>query len=128
MALLSSPTPEILSKRMDEIRHLLTEITCVQEYIGQLQGLAHEKAAREWRELSDTLASKLTAAKYFKYDSSLFIKYLNAQKVEVVMVACFVSFEVFDAVWMDTLAQAEITDQSTYLRAVSTVVEDGGDS
>jgi hypothetical protein len=128
MALTTTQTPEILSKRMDEIQHLFAELAQVQGAIGSLEGEAREKVAREWRELSDTLTSKLKAAKYFKYDSSLFIKFLNAQCVEVVMVACFVTFEVFDAVWMDTICQAEIIDQSTYLRAVSTVVQEGGES
>ena len=114
-------------KRMDEITHLLREIARIQRQIAPLpEGADRQKLAREWREISDTLTSKLKAAKYFRYDEGLYLKFINVQVVEVVYASCLVCFETFNAGSMDTLLDCCIVSEREYLEAVGTVVEKGG--
>jgi hypothetical protein len=120
---------KVLSKTerlTDEVRHLVAEIGDAQVTIQTQGGQLRDRAARELRELSETLASKLSAARYFQYDDSLFLKFLDAEHVQVLMVTCWASVEKFDQVWMDTIARCEIISEAEYLEALETVGQEGG--
>jgi hypothetical protein len=110
----------------DEIRHLVAELTDVQHTLPFLQDAQLQKAAREWRELFDTLTGKLSIARYFQYDDSLFLHYLGERRVQVVMATCWAATEPLDQVWLDTLAQCEIISAAEYLEALETVAQEGG--
>ena len=109
-----------------EIRHLLAEMAEAQLTMQSQAGQLQAKAAREWRELSETLTRKLSTARFFQYDDSLFIQFLDAGRVQVVMATCWAAVEPFDQVWQDTIARCEIITEAEDREALETVEQKGG--
>lgn len=109
-------------KSIEEIRHLLDELRSIQRRIDQASDEALAKLQREWREISDTLHSKMKAARVFRKDW-LFVKYLSQQQVEVVLTPHAISFEPLNGCWLDVIYDSQICDSADYAEAITSVLE-----
>jgi hypothetical protein len=113
-------------KKMDDILHLLKEVSGIQAQAAAASGPAKVKLGFEWKELSDTLHSKLKEAKYFKYDGGLMLKYIDQKTVEVLIPGNSVGFESFSSEWMNAVLECHIITQAEYLAEVGALVQKGG--
>lgn len=114
-------------KQMADIQHLIQDASRIQREIRPLVGEARERKQREWQEISDTLNTKMSAAKYFNLNDHLFMKYFSVQVIEYVdTVLNQVGFVTFNAYWLDMLYLAEITTAVAYGLAVDAVLQKGG--
>ena len=114
------------TRLLGEICHFLQEIAHCSNCLDTLVGAARETKRREWQELSETLDSKMKAARYFRHQELLFIKYLGPSTIEVVLTPDCLSREVLNGRWMDTICDSVIVDERDYLEALGAVfVEEG---
>jgi hypothetical protein len=110
-------------KSMGEIRHFLHELRRIEAKIPAAVGPeAHEKLLREWRELSDSLHSRLKAARVFRRDW-LFVKYIDQQRVEVVLTPHAISIEPLNGCWLDVIYDSQVCESADYADAITQVLE-----